>query len=379
MLGSEGGSYYATERALTRENAASVLACLAEGGERAVARIVAVSEGGPAPTRARARRPPVAQRRRQDELVELIHFLFGGNADKDSIFRSHELASPGPSRPASMSAATGSDVARSGRKPSRIRLQGEPRLGRSASLDAKAGDPSSPTNSGARFWVPCSSAEHRDQDEERSRFSPTFRSLFSYFARRQNSGGLRDSDPAVEQAAAVGPAGRRLLPARPRRSYPQEFQEVRTQEKAMAELRKAAKEGGLGRYFGPLLTSAPASPSPRPECAAAAEQVAPSTSFPNMPNSSAKLRPSPGDISGLNDETVNRELIPSVQDAFASEQPPAVPTWTGSIRKAGVVLPGTVGRRSRRSQQFTRQSSRTGARIWPQKSKQPRRALPTRP
>ena len=31
---------------------------------------------------------------------------------------------------------------------------------------------------------------------------------------------------------------------------PQEFQEVRTQEKAMAELRKAAKEGGLGRYFG---------------------------------------------------------------------------------------------------------------------------------
>jgi hypothetical protein len=31
---------------------------------------------------------------------------------------------------------------------------------------------------------------------------------------------------------------------------PQEFQEVRTQEKAMSELRKAAKEGGLGRYFG---------------------------------------------------------------------------------------------------------------------------------
>lgn len=49
VLGSEGGSYYATERALTRENAQGVLACLAEDGGRAVARIAAVSEAGRAP------------------------------------------------------------------------------------------------------------------------------------------------------------------------------------------------------------------------------------------------------------------------------------------------------------------------------------------
>lgn len=49
VLGSDGGSYYAAPRALTRENAAAVLACLAEDGARAVARIVAVSEAGRAP------------------------------------------------------------------------------------------------------------------------------------------------------------------------------------------------------------------------------------------------------------------------------------------------------------------------------------------
>jgi len=54
VLGSEGGSYYATERTLTRENAASVLVCLAEDGERAVARIAAVSEDGRAPKQAPA-------------------------------------------------------------------------------------------------------------------------------------------------------------------------------------------------------------------------------------------------------------------------------------------------------------------------------------
>ncbi len=49
ILGSEGGSYYAGERALTRDNAQAVLRAIASDGVRAVARIVEVSEGGRAP------------------------------------------------------------------------------------------------------------------------------------------------------------------------------------------------------------------------------------------------------------------------------------------------------------------------------------------
>lgn len=49
VLGSEGGSYYAAERTLTRENAESVVRCLAEDGARAVERIVQVSQSGRAP------------------------------------------------------------------------------------------------------------------------------------------------------------------------------------------------------------------------------------------------------------------------------------------------------------------------------------------
>lgn len=49
VLGSEGGSYYATPRALARDNAQAVIRCLAEDGARVVATIVAVSEGGRAP------------------------------------------------------------------------------------------------------------------------------------------------------------------------------------------------------------------------------------------------------------------------------------------------------------------------------------------
>src|SRR5919202_4678233 len=49
ILGSEGGSYYASELNLTRENAKAVERAIREDGKRAVAEIVAVSREGRAP------------------------------------------------------------------------------------------------------------------------------------------------------------------------------------------------------------------------------------------------------------------------------------------------------------------------------------------
>jgi 60 kDa SS-A/Ro ribonucleoprotein len=49
ILGSEGGSYYANERDLTRENIQSVRQCIAADGIRMVEEIVAISDGGRAP------------------------------------------------------------------------------------------------------------------------------------------------------------------------------------------------------------------------------------------------------------------------------------------------------------------------------------------
>lgn len=49
ILGSEGGSYYATEQVLTAENAKNVLDCINEDGPRVVRRVVEVSDRGLAP------------------------------------------------------------------------------------------------------------------------------------------------------------------------------------------------------------------------------------------------------------------------------------------------------------------------------------------
>ena len=49
VLGSEGGSYYAAQRTLTRENAQAVTEAVAEDGPRAIAEIVRISREGRAP------------------------------------------------------------------------------------------------------------------------------------------------------------------------------------------------------------------------------------------------------------------------------------------------------------------------------------------
>lgn len=49
ILGSEGGSYYASERALSKDNIDGVLRCIASDGKRAVDTIVAISQAGRAP------------------------------------------------------------------------------------------------------------------------------------------------------------------------------------------------------------------------------------------------------------------------------------------------------------------------------------------
>lgn len=49
ILGAEGGSYYATERALTLDNADAVKACVELDGPRTVRRVVEISESGRAP------------------------------------------------------------------------------------------------------------------------------------------------------------------------------------------------------------------------------------------------------------------------------------------------------------------------------------------
>lgn len=280
-------------------------------------------------------------------LLELIHFVFGANADADSIFRSPELA-PWTFEARVDMGGNAVDVGRSGKKPSRIMLQGDTTPWPiQPSLDAKSGDLVFSNEKwrallGAVFFgLPVDADE-----EDRHRFAPSFRSLFSYFARRQNSGGLlaptqqsSKQQPWDQQVAVSYLLG---LDSR----IPSELQEVRTQEKAMTELRKAAKEGGLGRYFGTAADIRTRLTIAEARAKRLREQIAIFNVVPEYVEMEREASIITRQISGLNDEnTIDRELILQLQNALASEQAPAIANLDRLYKEAGVVLPGSVGRR----------------------------------
>jgi uncharacterized protein YydD (DUF2326 family) len=287
-------------------------------------------------------------------FVELVHFLFGAKADKESIFRSDALLPHFFETRVDVGGRV-VDVARSGAKPSRIRLQGDTSgWPLEPALDVKSGDLVLSNEQWRALLGSVFFGLSADPDDEgRSRFAPTFRSLFSYFARRQNGGGLLSptqqssmQQPWDQQVAVSFLLG---LDA----GIPQEFQEVRTQEKAMAELRKAAKEGGLGKYFGTAADLRTRLTIAEARARRMREQIVGFNVVPEYAEMEREASAITRDISLLNDEnTVDRELILQLQDALASEQPPALANLDRLYREAGVVLPGTVGRRFEEVAQF---------------------------
>lgn len=280
-------------------------------------------------------------------FIELVHFLFGGNADKDSIFRSPDLTPWSFDARVDVGGAL-IDIARSGTKPSRIRLQGDTSAWPlQPALDARSGDlvftnEQWRTLLGSVFF----GLSAADESDERLRFRPTFRSLFSYFARRQNSGGLLGptqqstmQQPWDQQVAVSYLLG---LDAR----IPQEFQEVRTQEKVMAELRKAAREGGLGRYFGTAADLRTRLTIAEARARRLVEQLTSFTVVPEYAELEREASVITQNISVFNNEnTIDRELILQLRNAVDSEQPPAADNLDRLYREAGVILPDTVGKR----------------------------------
>ncbi len=280
-------------------------------------------------------------------FVEIVHFLFGANVDRDSIFRSPELASRSFQARVNVGGAV-VRVARSGAKPSRIRLDGDAPGWRVRSRsDARSGE-AVLTNT---RWRSLLGAEifglNDDLDaSDRQRFQPSFRSLFPYFGRRQNSGGLATptQHSTMQQLWDQQVAVSYLLGLDAR--IPREFQEVRIREKAMAQMRKATEEGGLGQYFGTAADLRTRLAISEKRARRLADQLASFNVVPEYADLEREASELTRDISALNDDsTADRELILQLRDAVDSERPPAAENLDRLYSDAGVVLPGTVKRR----------------------------------
>uniref|UniRef100_UPI0040562208 ABC-three component system protein n=1 Tax=Candidatus Electronema sp. TaxID=2698783 RepID=UPI0040562208 len=171
-------------------------------------------------------------------LIEIIHFLCGATADKDSIFRSEKLCNESFGMTFDLGGETITAI-RSGKAMSKLYVEG------TSFLNGKTqySNPEWTTLLGEKMF-----GLHKLSGNEGR--SPTFRLLFPYFVRRQNSGAFTtpEQQATKQQTGDVQTTMLYLLDLD--WQIASEWQKVRDREKTLKELKKAAGSGALGSLIG---------------------------------------------------------------------------------------------------------------------------------
>lgn len=178
----------------------------------------------------------------KSSFVELVHFLTGANVGAESIFRGKELEA----HRFMMSFDLGGQIVRAGRsgaRPSRIQIEASDSSRWPVQPDS-AGTLSNndwKTDLGNLFFGLSPEANLPNH--------PGFRSIFSYFCRREAEGGFSEMstfgadqqiwDQQVNLTYLLGLDW----------SAPQRLEHIRRQDRALRTLRSAVKEGALGEFI----------------------------------------------------------------------------------------------------------------------------------
>jgi uncharacterized protein YydD (DUF2326 family) len=288
-------------------------------------------------------------------FVELVHFLFGADARKGSIFRSDELTEWTFDVAVDVAGDTVS-VARSGAKPSRILINGDvegwpvpPQFDLAAGLYELSNENWKAVLGTLWFGLPATAGDDAE------RFQPSFRSLFSYFARRQLDGGFQ----RPMQYATVQPPWNQQVSI----CYllgldwtiPGKFQELRAQEKVAQELRKAARSGDLGRFFGRAADLRTRLTIAEGRAGRLRQQLARFEVVPEYKELEREANEITREIDSLNVENViDGDLLQQLRASLNEEDAPDLGDVTKLYGEAGVVLPDMVRRRFDEVERFHR-------------------------
>ena len=300
-------------------------------------------------------------------FVELVHFLFGAEVRPTSIFRSEALRDWTFTATVSIPGKTWS-ISRSGQRPSRIHLAGDVADWPSAATEDRSplyrGEDVTPQivrrqeisneqwkNALGALWF----ALPVDEGDAGDRFQPSFRSLFSFVARRQESGAFQQpmQHSTMQQLWDRQVAVCYLLGLD--WTIPVRFQELREREKISKELRKAARSGELGRYLGNAaeLRTRLAVATDRAERLRRrldSFQVVPE--YKDLEVEASRIT---GEIDDLNVENVvDHDLIRELDASLTMEDPPDTQDLAKLYAEAGIVLPELPRRRIEQVERFHR-------------------------
>ncbi len=285
----------------------------------------------------------------KSSITDIIHFLLGSNATKGSIFKSAALERY----------VFGLDfdlygerirVERSGHKPSKVLLfdaQSEHwpvdvrELGLFNDLSF-SNDEWKSLLGRLMFSLPVSQEKRSPE-----KFTPKFRSLISYFIRRESEGGFMDPirhstmqslwDEQVNVSFLLGIDW----------TVSQKWQLVREREKTLDELRKALKEGALGDYIGTVAELRTQLALSQRRTGQLRENLQGYQVLPEYEQLEQEASALTRELGVLHDEnSVDNQLLRDLREAVSSEESPQSTNEINHIySEVGVFLPELVKKR----------------------------------
>ena len=282
-------------------------------------------------------------------LIEIIHFLHGADCDPDSIFRLPELEE----HTFTATLLIRGDkfvVSRTGSDPSKVFIaqggENHPSLPRKfdkkSERDYVANTQWRVFLGHVMFGLP---SEPESTPYGKS-YAPSFRSMFSYFARRRNSGGfLRPELQAEKQQRWDWQVNLSCLLGLDW-EIPYEFHMVRAREKTLEELKKAAKTGAFGQVLGTVAALRPQVALAEKTAAQLREKLVNFEVLDSYKELSRRAARAKTDMQSAGREIVQlNETLQHLEHALAQETPPERSDLQQLYAAAGVELPGVALRR----------------------------------
>lgn len=260
-------------------------------------------------------------------LIEIVHFLTGGNINEKTPFRAHKLQDVKFSMEFDLSGET-VIIERLNKKRAGFKLN-------DSTISAKKW-----RNRLGKDMFGLS-----DGSDEEGR-TPTFRSLFAYFVRRQLSAAFITPE---KQAAMQTPVDYQMA-----LMYlmgldwhiAQNWQGVRDREKNLDELKKAAKSGAFGSIIGSaaeLRTQLTVSEDRLKNRREGVRQFRVHPQYRDLEAEADELTRILGELA--NDNTIDLAVIRDLEAALASEIPPELTNLESVYEEAGIALPCLVKKR----------------------------------